>query len=1030
VLFLEEGSAAPYLRVTLADQADPVPTTAQLWTGPHTLVVGTARGELALYQHARLAGSLPLPLPHPDAAPAGAGAEGSSAAPLSLPGSPVAGVVAVDAGLLVVTRAGQFALLSAGGTGHTHTQTQTLPFSETAEQPASAWACVATGAADWPDAVRCVASPGAGAGAGVCVSTDSGQLLRVWGWAGDAAGTPASPWGGLSAAHGSVGLASLPLTLAPPVPHPAAAGAAAFPVCFAPVVAWAHAGSITGLDVCARAGVAVTCGVDHTLRVWSLTQHSLLFATRFPEPPLAVALHPSGWMLLVSFPERVCLCMRLHRSLRVVQEWPLKHAAELAFAHGGHLFAVSAVGAVHIVNTFTGQTLHALRSHVGAVRALAWAADDNTVVSAGADGDVQERAVSTGARVREFVQKGCRFLGAAVGSDGAVLVCGDDQVLKQLSARGVAKALDAGVVLTQLALASTATGVLRSFAYPLTGDAKDYQCHRGAVTRLRLCEDDALLASAGEDACLALWSVRSARAGTRGARSGAALCEDVAVSVSAVEELRGAVQSLEARLRELAEERESEEGRLAAAHEQQLRELTEENVLRLENGRARMEADRDEGQERDAANQEKLLALHAEHSAELREQLDEAREARAAAKKRQEQEQAAEAQRLRATLQEQVQRAVVAREAAEAAHAQVVARFAEDRAQTEQDLDTEVELLAQRYRTRLESERDAALRLKGDTGLVGKKHQALVSDCDDLAEAKAALQVQDGELRAHLQVLRGKLAAQREAIAASDQQLAEREQQVQELKRGNHALQRHRFVVGFQVSELKREIAPCEAAVARLQAAVGALSGELEQAHQRTGRLAAEASAIGGKLVSARAAVKQEQGQVRLLLRECNEMCLATTAAVQVIQQPEMLVEAATQLVQKYGSGPAAGPSASSGSQDVAQEYRRHVAYLSASVNALRAQGEAEAARGRKQTRRLMRENNALIREINAMRRDLKQGAPGLRGPGARPAPSKASGGGLGEDAELAAAKAEVRRNAQVLERLRAEIEQAQQGLQ
>jgi hypothetical protein len=765
-------------------------------------------------------------------------------------------------------------------------------------------------------------------------------------------------------------------------------------------------------------------------------------------------------MLLVSFPERVCLCMRLHRSLRVVQEWPLKHAAELAFAHGGHLFAVSAVGAVHIVNTFTGQTLHALRSHVGAVRALAWAADDNTVVSAGADGDVQERAVSTGARVREFVQKGCRFLGAAVGSDGAVLVCGDDQVLKQLSARGVAKALDAGVVLTQLALASppenmlfagTATGVLRSFAYPLTGDAKDYQCHRGAVTRLRLCEDDALLASAGEDACLALWSVRSARAGTRGARSGAALCEDVAVSVSAVEELRGAVQSLEARLRELAEERESEEGRLAAAHEQQLRELTEENVLRLENGRARMEADRDEGQERDAANQEKLLALHAEHSAELREQaaqcqqrfmeevarlqrlreqLDEAREARAAAKKRQEQEQAAEAQRLRATLQEQVQRAVVAREAAEAAHAQVVARFAEDRAQTEQDLDTEVELLAQRYRTRLESERDAALRLKGDTGLVGKKHQALVSDCDDLAEAKAALQVQDGELRAHLQVLRGKLAAQREAIAASDQQLAEREQQVQELKRGNHALQRHRFVVGFQVSELKREIAPCEAAVARLQAAVGALSGELEQAHQRTGRLAAEASAIGGKLVSARAAVKQEQGQVRLLLRECNEMCLATTAAVQVIQQPEMLVEAATQLVQKYGSGPAAGPSASSGSQDVAQEYRRHVAYLSASVNALRAQGEAEAARGRKQTRRLMRENNALIREINAMRRDLKQGAPGLRGPGARPAPSKASGGGLGEDAELAAAKAEVRRNAQVLERLRAEIEQAQQGLQ
>ena len=50
--------------------------------------------------------------------------------------------------------------------------------------------------------------------------------------------------------------------------------------------------------------------------------------------------------------------------------------------------------------------------------------------------------------------------------------------------------------------------MLRSFAFPLTGLVKDYQCHCRAVTRLALSHDDRFLVSASEDGSVAVFNAQ------------------------------------------------------------------------------------------------------------------------------------------------------------------------------------------------------------------------------------------------------------------------------------------------------------------------------------------------------------------------------------------------------------------------------------------------------------------------------------------------------------------------------------------
>ena len=55
-----------------------------------------------------------------------------------------------------------------------------------------------------------------------------------------------------------------------------------------------HCGSITGVDVCQRKPLVVTCGADRSVRVWNYLTMELELSKEFEENVESVALHPTG----------------------------------------------------------------------------------------------------------------------------------------------------------------------------------------------------------------------------------------------------------------------------------------------------------------------------------------------------------------------------------------------------------------------------------------------------------------------------------------------------------------------------------------------------------------------------------------------------------------------------------------------------------------------------------------------------------------------------------------------------------------
>ncbi len=59
--------------------------------------------------------------------------------------------------------------------------------------------------------------------------------------------------------------------------------------------------NITGMDVCLRKPLVVTCGVDCTVRIWNHLTKSQDVVKAFPDEPFSVAFHPTGFHVLVGF---------------------------------------------------------------------------------------------------------------------------------------------------------------------------------------------------------------------------------------------------------------------------------------------------------------------------------------------------------------------------------------------------------------------------------------------------------------------------------------------------------------------------------------------------------------------------------------------------------------------------------------------------------------------------------------------------------------------------------------------------------
>ncbi|KAK1939385.1 Cilia- and flagella-associated protein 57 [Phytophthora citrophthora] len=281
-------------------------------------------------------------------------------------------------------------------------------------------------------------------------------------------------------------------------------------------------GPVLQVDVCIQRPIVVTCGTDKTIRVWNFELNHYELLHHCPEEPTTIAVHPSGFQLVVAFKERVRIYQLLQESLRQVKELAIKACRFIRYAHGGHLFACASGLTVTTFRTYSFEAVHTFSGHIGAVRCLSWSRDDTYLYSAAHDGAIYRWEMSTGMRSEEMqhVVKHCQYAAFAVDRNDPSLVVasGSDGKIREITAGEETKSVDlpTGTVLTSMALmkdckrlfAGTKAGSVLVYPWPLSNKGiAEYFVHSESILNLRMTEDNEQLITCAEDGSVGIFKI-------------------------------------------------------------------------------------------------------------------------------------------------------------------------------------------------------------------------------------------------------------------------------------------------------------------------------------------------------------------------------------------------------------------------------------------------------------------------------------------------------------------------------------------
>lgn len=80
-----------------------------------------------------------------------------------------------------------------------------------------------------------------------------------------------------------------------------------------------HSDTVTGMDICVRKTLIATCSADKTVRIWNYATRSLEIVHQVSEVALAVALHPSGFHIIIGLEDKIQMMNVLSKSLNSIR---------------------------------------------------------------------------------------------------------------------------------------------------------------------------------------------------------------------------------------------------------------------------------------------------------------------------------------------------------------------------------------------------------------------------------------------------------------------------------------------------------------------------------------------------------------------------------------------------------------------------------------------------------------------------------------------------------------------------------------
>ncbi|XP_045500621.1 cilia- and flagella-associated protein 57 isoform X1 [Colias croceus] len=766
-----------------------------------------------------------------------------------------------------------------------------------------------------------------------------------------------------------------------------------------------HYGSINSLSMCAWKPIFMTSGEqDKSIRIWNYMTDDVELIKLYQEEIHCVSLHPSGLFAIVGFSDKLRFMVVLIDDFEVMREFPIRNCKRAKFSTNGHMFAAVNGQIIQVFSSISFQNVYNLKGHNGKITCLAWSANDLTLVSCGSEGAVYEWNMSSGQRVGEVILKTNQFSACAVNSNGKTTYgVGSDGEVKEIGANTIRRNLSLiGCGLDTIILSRSdlmlfitgGSGGVTAVQLPLLDKAifNEFHMHNKKITSIALAYDDQTLVSVAEDSSICLWRLTNADGRAIALDKDFAYSKEILISKKDLQEKINSINLLSTRMSELETEHTYQLRQAEATQAEKLKEVHEGYCAAIEELKEKNEQMENEHTheigmiQQDIAklrsgHERTLQALEADFNIRLISEYDryqslEDKTARMRKEYEQRLEELAESKRqalreLNHSFQVKLEeKDLLLQELQEQADMEKK-EHETIKSSIEEDADREIIEIRTAYEVQLKEEKDANVRLKGETGLMKKKLISANKEIDEFKHQVLQLKAEHKQFQKVISTLERDVADLKKEISERDNTIQDKEKRIYELKRKKQELEKYKFVLNFKITELKNQIAPLEREIKEKKIRILELEVSLETLLKQKAFRELKISQLNEKLSSAKKDFVTEAERNLTLKNTLKKIKIDLHNMTANFQDPMKLKLNVKELFHKYVEDIDFVRSRIAEDEAI-REFNRQRDHLEKQVAALKMQLSKSLDGSKSDIGKIMDENCTLLTEINNLRTELK----------------------------------------------------------
>ncbi|XP_063616617.1 cilia- and flagella-associated protein 57 isoform X2 [Cydia splendana] len=766
-----------------------------------------------------------------------------------------------------------------------------------------------------------------------------------------------------------------------------------------------HYGPINSLSMCAWKPIFITAGEqDKSVRIWNYLTDDIEMIKLYQEEISCVSLHPTGLFAVIGFSDKLRFMVVLIDDFEVMREFPIRNCKRVKFSTNGHLFAAVNAQVIQVFSSVSFNNVYNLKGHNGIITSLTWSANDLWLVSCGTEGAVYEWSMSTGQRVGEVILKTNQFASCAVNSHGKVTYAvGSDGEIKEIGSNTIRRNLPLlGCPLDTILLSRSdmmlfitgGEGGVTSVNLPLLDKAiyNEFHMHNKKVTCTALAYDDQTLISVAEDASICIWRLTNAEGRAIALDKDFAYSKEILISKKDLKEKINSINLLSTRMSELETEHSYQLRQAEATQAEKLKEVHEGYCAAIDELKEKNETMENEHSHEIGMIQQDIAKLRSGHERTLqaleadfnirligeydRYQSLEDKTARMRKDYEQRLEDLAESKRqalremnnmFEAKLEEKEMLLLELQEQAdlEKREHETIKSSIED------DADREIIEIRTSYETQLKEEKDANVRLKGETSLMKKKMIAAHKEIEEFKVQVAQLKLEHIQFQKVISNLERDVTDLKKEIQERDVTIQDKEKRIYELKRKKQELEKYKFVLNFKITELKNQIEPKEREVAELKTQIDDMENEELKLLNIKHELELKIARLNEQLASAKKDFMNQADMNLQLKSTLKKIKIDLHNMTANFQDPNKLKISVKALFHKYVEDIDFVRSRVAENEAI-REFNRQRDHLEKQVAGYRQQLTKALGGSKNDINRIMDENCTLLSEINNLRTELK----------------------------------------------------------